>query len=65
MLLTLVLLFGASGSVPARDTKHMLPINAGTNTPAAKDKLGTRACYALCTIKVTKRVSIRMANTRK
>jgi hypothetical protein len=24
-----------------------------------------RACYALCTISATKRVSIRMANTRK
>jgi uncharacterized protein YbjQ (UPF0145 family) len=45
MLLTLVLLFGASGSVPARDTKHMLPINAGTNTPAAKDKLATSVAF--------------------
>jgi uncharacterized protein YbjQ (UPF0145 family) len=45
MLLTLVILCGTIGNALARDTKHMLPINAGINTPAAKDKLGTNVAF--------------------
>ena len=44
-VVTMVLLYVASGSALARDTKYMLPIDAALNTPAAKDKLGTAVAF--------------------
>ena len=45
MVITLGLICATHGSVLARDTRHMYPIDAALKTPASKEKLGTRVAF--------------------